>query len=761
MPKVTCTPYFGPSRRSDTTVVDITIKFHPDDREVYPRASDVKALLVDAEILVEHEIFPRNALPEERMARYSSLLLQTALLLQRKVGHDVKWFSSACIPEQYRCAALLEYEHCDMGMTAIKLAAEVVSGQRKLIAEPFRLFCEFAGKRLLPVDTNAIIKAAGHLEIPCIHLERWPFTRESFQDLTLGDCIRENGLIMLGHGIHQHVLDGTFCLDKSGDLKNLLFDSTQRQKMLEKLAVPLTKDSESQSTVGDKYLLIAANGQIIAVINQLDGKNQPIDKCHISLINQALTINHEVGLAPVGIMILTTDITRPFEQTKGGFLDFALAPDLSQYLGRHVENAEDLLNAAAIAIIDWLFPTGSKAGIPIVAITGTNGKTTTTRMVNHIFEQAAQNPGMVCTDGAFVGDQQLFEGDQCTIMGHLKMLTNKTVDAAVLETHHHGILRRGFAFQRCDIAVCLNVSDDHLGVDYIETIEQMAEVKCALIKRARKAAVLNADDPNCLAMLESVSAETTCLVSMNSPVNELRTLIPNKKSCYCVLELVDGQQWIVIHDQAGRLPVIDVGSIPATFDGTARFNVSNAMHAVASSYLVGTDVGDIRTAMGCFNSGYDSTPGRLNVFDELSFRIISDFAHNPDGFRKMSEFVDQQSVSGRKLVAFAGSGDRSDETLKDMSSALAGHFDFYFCKEHVPQSKDGKARFRHVAHIMQQGLVEAGVMASQTTTLVHGKDVIFEIFDTCKKGDLLVMLLGHVEKHQMPGYIREYAGKSV
>jgi len=452
-------------------------------------------------------------------------------------------------------------------------------------------------------------------------------------------------LLMLGHGAHQHVLDGTFCIDRSVDLKDLMSNSARRRGLLE-------------SSAGE--------------------------------------------------------------------------------------------------IIDWLYPEGSPARMPIIAVTGTNGKTTTSRMISHILTTAGRRPGLVCTDGVFLNGRQIENEDQAADTGHLKVLSSKEVDFAVLEAHHAGIIYRGFAFRWCDIAVCLNVSEDHLGVANIETIEQMAAVKRALPERARHAAVLNADDPLCLAMLDSLTAEKICLVSMHSTHQTLKAKSGERLASSCVLEQKDGEDWLVIHDESHQLPVMAVAEIPATMGGLARFNVSNAMHAVMATYLAGTEAGQIRTAMRQFEMNYETTPGRLNVFDELPFRIIMDFAHNPDGARKLSAFVDLLDVPGRKVIAFAGSPDRQDDTLRNMAAALAGHFDFYYCKDHA--SREGEER-RKVAPILQQGLLAAGVPADQTAIRAYGDELIFEILSACKEGDLLVMLMGHIEKHQLPTLIKKYAQK--
>ena len=654
MPFIEYFPYRGPNRRLDTQVVEILLKFGPSDDGGFPRrVAEVRDLLISGGILAPDELFPQQALPAERRTWYSSLLVQTALLFQRKTGHRVSFFSVADMPEQNRCLALLEHEHCDVGMTAVKLACELLAGKRRLLAEPFKMFSKFARERLLPIETEAIIKAAERRDIPAIQLERDPFKRVDFDELTGGRCVLPNGLLMLGHGEYQHVLDGAYCIDLAQDFTGL-FDDVKR---------------------------------------------------HLS----------DQGRA-------------------------------------ELEPAD--LGPAAEALLDRLYPSKQPVRMPTIAITGTNGKTTTTRMVTHIMSAAGRKPGMVCTDGIFLNGEMLEKGDASARAGHLKVLISKAVNYAVLETHHRGILHGGFAFRQCDIGLCLNVTEDHIGLGNIDTVEQMAELKSALPERAKQAVVLNADNAHSLAMLEKMTAQQKCLVSMESSRDQLYERHAHALACCCVLEEIDGQQYVVIYDRENRLPVIAVDSIPASYGGLADFMVSNAMHAALASYLSGVNIDVIKDALSVFCTSYETTPGRLNVFDELPFRVIMDFAHNPDGMQKICAFVDRQKVPGRKLVAFAGTVNRKDETIRRMGQSIAGHFDFYFCKEHL--RADG-TQPRLVASILQQGLMDKGVAESQTAITTYGKEVMFRIFDSCRPGDLLVMLLGHVEKHHLPGYIREYA----
>jgi len=740
-----------PSRRSDKPIVEISLKFGPNDREPFPQhLSRIKKLLIRGGILTPDENFPDQALPDVQMAWYASLLVQTALLFQRKAGHRVSFYSVRCKPKQNRCIALLEHEHCDVGMTAVKLAAELIGGKRSLLAEPFRMFCEFAHDRLLPLDTEAIIKAARNRDIPCTQLERQPYKREKFEELTGGDCIRRNGLLMLGHGAQQHVLDGTFCLDKSGDVKGLLKSSAQRRALLEKLGTPVIHDDDKGMVGAEKYQLIAVNEKAIAVIGHPGGESLALENVHASLIDLALAVNREVSGAPLSITVQTGDISRPLAQTGGGVVDFDLAPELD----RLVEIGSPILESAVEEIIDWMFPEPGCARMPVIAVTGTNGKTTTSRMISQVLADAGRKPGLVCTTGVYLNGLQIESDDQAADTGHLKVLTSAEVDVAVLEAHHAGIIFRGFAFEWCDIAVCLNVTEDHLGVGNVESLEQMAAVKRALPERARHGVVLNADDPYCLAMLDSVTADKTCLVSMEFDQEALIARVGMPLDYSCVLEPESDEEWLVIYDHGHRLRLMAVDQIPATFGGTARFNVSNAMHAVAATYLAGTGIELIRSSMSRFKATFEANPGRMNVFDGLPFRFITDFAHNPDGLSKLSEFVDRQTVSGRKLIAFAGNRKKGHETLKKMARALAGHYDFYFCRDY-PQR--GEEQVADVAHILQKGLLEAGVAENQTAIKTYGKDVIFEIFDACKPGDLLVIVVGYFEQYELPDYVREYA----
>lgn len=752
MPEILFFPYFGPNRHTDCRVVEFRLDFNGDketDPEIQP--AETRRLLLEAGILGDGERFPRQAPAGDRFERYSSLLVQTALLFQIKTNHRVEFSSVSCDPQTKRCVALMEHEDAQVGMAAAKLAAHVMSEGPGGLREAWWQFSRFALGRVLPFETEAIIDGARRRNIPFFQLEREPLAGR----INTGARVRPNGLLMLGHGVNQHILDGTFCIDWAGDhLKAMLRNPGQRVALMEQLGIPVSR----RDTGGDTrlYRVLVVNRNTTALIKQASGVNRVVDGLHESLARQAVAISERLGLAPIVLTLQTPDVTQPLGEVGGAATDFELAPDLYQLLGS-CEDGEALLASAADDLLDWLFPGHASARIPMVAVTGTNGKTTTVRMLRQVFQQGGYKPGMVCTDGIFLDQKKVFDDDNSTFMGHARVLTSRQVDAAVLETHHRGIAVHGFAFQHCDVAVCLNVTEEHLAEGEIETLEEMVGIKRALVERASHVAILFADDANCLGMIPFMRSERICLVSMQRGVEELAEASGGQADCFCVLESVAGKEWIVLYDAARRLPVMPVMEIPATFDGTARMNVSNAMHAIAAGFFSRLSIDRIRLALSAFTAGTELTPGRLNVFDDLPFRVITDFAHNPDGVEKICEFTDLQEVTGRKKVAFAGLRKRPDDLNRKIAQAIAGHFDFYFCKDYEPS--DGSSNLRYTGPFMQQVLIEEGVAREATTVLTWGRDVIFRIFDSCKPGDLLLLLVGHAEKGKIAGFIEEYRNR--
>jgi UDP-N-acetylmuramyl tripeptide synthase len=734
MPIVQYFAYLGPNRRSDKRLVEVAVDAVPGEQYApLQNKTMMKELLVAGGVLKADEKYPVQELPDEPLANYASLLVQTALLFQQRTNHRVSFYSVFKKSSKGRCIALMEHEHCDVGLTAVKLAHELLEKKLKSVTEPFRQFYQFAQQRLLPLETEAIINAAHERDIPCIQLDRYPFQRNKKQ---VG--VRRNGLLMLGHGANHHVLDGTFCLDKSTDRsKEMLMNPARRRALLEELGLPLLAepiDGDAKETIQ----IFVVNDQVTAVVAANGDRTLAVEDLHSSIHDHAIEIQRNADGFPIKVILLTADITNALEQSSGCVVDFELAPHLDPLASPQSPSETQALKTTVNKLLDWLFPDKESIRIPIIALTGTNGKTTTSRMINHVMISAGRHPGMVTTDGIYLNGTKSAESDSSSLIGHTKVLTNNAVDAAVLESHHRGIFMRGFAFDWCDIAVCLNVTADHLDDENITSVEEMAVVKRALLERARYAAVLNADNKHCLDMISHLGAERLCLVSMQSDVDGLKTHVSEDRACFCVLESIDDDEWIMMYDRA-RKPVMPVTSIPATFEGQARFNVSNAMHAIAACYLAGIDAEFIRSGMQGFDMSFENTPGRLNFYDAHPFRVLVDFAHNLDGMLQLCEFVDRLEVSGRRLLMFQVKDGKGEQYARTIAAAAVGHFDHYVCRTHP---LDPGEDHQKIPLILKDALMNSGVKEDQIMVMTDPALATDTMLKMGKKGDLLVFTPG-------------------
>ncbi|HKX57300.1 MAG TPA: cyanophycin synthetase, partial [Xanthomonadales bacterium] len=303
------------------------------------------------------------------------------------------------------------------------------------------------------------------------------------------------------------------------------------------------------------------------------------------------------------------------------------------------------------------------------------------------------------------------------------------------------IIGTGFAYATSDVAICCNVTEDHLGRLNLYNLDALAAAKALVINRATKAAVLNADNPYSLAMLAAAPAQRIGLVSLYCTVDQLRIKL-DRPGAVCVLEQQQELSWLVLYDGEHRIALLPEQDIPASFKGMARHNTANAMHAALACYLLGLGVAAIRTALGGFQSDFASSPGRLNVLQGLPFQFIMDYAHNLDGFRVLCDFVDQLPVTGRKMLCLAFAGDRLDSDIQRACSLLAAHFDYFVCRRYR------RLRGRlpdEIPRLTSRYLQAAGVPESSLQLELDPDSAIQSALDSARPGDLLVVLTGSSE----------------
>jgi cyanophycin synthetase len=454
------------------------------------------------------------------------------------------------------------------------------------------------------------------------------------------------------------------------------------------------------------------------------------DLVHPDNIEMAVRAVKAIGLDVGGVDFLTTDISESYKDIGGAICEINAAPGFRMHMAPSEGRARDV----AGPVLDMLFPPGSPSRIPIAAVTGTNGKTTTARMLAHIQKLAGHTVGLTSTDGVYIDGQRTVAGDMTGPVATRMVLSDPHVDVAVLEIARGGLLRAGMGVRTCDVGAVLNVESDHLGLRGIETMDELAKVKRIVVEVARDTAVLNADDPLCLKMADYTSADHLCYVTMD-PTHPLVGEHIRAGGRGVVLESGIKGQMITIYDHGAHIPLLWTHLIPATLEGRALHNVQNAMFAAAMAFSMGLKLEDIRHGLRTFDTTFFQAPGRMNIFDEHPFKVILDYGHNAAAVEAMCRLVDRLEVAGRRIVVLAAPGDRRDEDIAEIGRIAAGHFDRYLLR------RDDQLRGRQpdeVPHLLRDALLAGGVTAGQVLVVPDEQTAIDTALREAQPGDLLL-----------------------
>ncbi len=439
-----------------------------------------------------------------------------------------------------------------------------------------------------------------------------------------------------------------------------------------------------------------------------------------------------------GVDFLTRDISESYRDAGGGICEVNAGPGFRM----HVAPSEGTPRDVAGPVIDMLFPPDQPSRIPIAAVTGTNGKTTTSRMLAHILKLSGRTVGLTSTDGVYIDGKLSVPGDMTGPISAQMILRDPSVDVAVMETARGGMLRSGLGFQSCNVVACLNVSADHLGLRGIETIEELAEVKRVPVEIATDAAVLNADDPLCLQMADYTEAERLSYVTMNPSHALVKQHIRAGGQAF-VLELGMNGHMITIYDNESHTPLLWAHLIPATIEGRATHNVQNAMFAAALAYNMGIGLEDIRHGLRTFDSTFFQAPGRMNIYDEHPFKVILDYAHNPAAVSAMCGLVDRFEIEARRIVVLSAPGDRRDEDVREIASIAAGHFDHFICR--CDDNRRGRGK-DEVAVMLKNKLLEEGVPADQIEVVADEQEATTRALEMAASGDLVLILGDNIKR---------------
>ena len=455
------------------------------------------------------------------------------------------------------------------------------------------------------------------------------------------------------------------------------------------------------------------------------------DLIHPDNRDMAVRAIKAIGLDVGGVDFLSTNIGESYKSIGGGICEVNAAPGFRM----HVAPSEGTPRDVAGPVIDMLFPPGTPSRVPIAAITGTNGKTTTSRMLAHIAKMAGFTPGLTTTDGVYIDGQRTVEGDMTGPVSARMVLSDPQIDIAVLETARGGLLRAGMGVAKVNVGAVLNVQSDHLGQKGIETLEQLAEIKRIVVEVAEDCAVLNADDPNVIVMGGHTDAKTICYVTMDPNHALVREHI-RAGGRACALEAGVNGQMITLYDRGSHIPLLWTHLIPATLEGKALHNVQNAMFAASMAYALGLKLDQIRQGLRTFDTTFYQAPGRMNVFDEHPFRVLFDYAHNAHAVSMMADLAQRLDVEGRRIVVLAGPGDRRDADLVAIAEAVAGRFDHYICR------RDDGLRGRapdEVPKMLAATLRAHGVADGQISLIPDEQEAIDAALRMAQKGDLLLV----------------------
>ncbi len=439
-----------------------------------------------------------------------------------------------------------------------------------------------------------------------------------------------------------------------------------------------------------------------------------------------------IGLDIAGIDVICADISQPIAETGGGIVEVNAAPGFRM----HLAPSQGMPRNVAEPVVEMLFPPGARYRIPIIAITGTNGKTTTTRLVAHILRGTGTRVGFTTTDGVYIQNQMVVVGDMTGPYSARLVLKDPTVEFAVFETARGGILREGLGFAECDIGIVLNVTSDHLGIKDIETLEDLAKVKAVVAEAVNinGHAILNADDALVAAMAHNVKAKVAYF-SMN-PQNPV--IRDHLEAGGIAVVYEDG--YVAIRKGTWTLRVEKVANIPLTLEGKASFMIQNVLPATLACYLTGIKMDDIRAGLTSFIPSVGQTPGRLNFFDVGNFRVLIDYAHNAAGFEALGQVLER--LPGRKIGIFGGPGDRRDEDLRNLGTLAAQMFDQVILKEDY--DRRGRA-VGTVPVLIAEGLRAAKPEVPIETNLIEHEAVQYAL-EKAEPGDLIVIMPADVTR---------------
>ena len=468
------------------------------------------------------------------------------------------------------------------------------------------------------------------------------------------------------------------------------------------------------------------------------------DTVHSANRFMAERISRFIDLDIIGIDIIAPSLETPINENGGGVVEVNAAPGFRM----HLAPVKGKPRQVAVPVIDMLFPGGEQGRIPLVAVTGTNGKTTTVRLISHLLRTVGRSVGSTTTDEIKIATHTVMRGDFAGPEGAGVVLRDPTVDAAVLEVARGGIVRRGLGYDRADVAVVLNVAEDHLGLDDVEDVDDLAVVKRVVadaVHAEKSRIILNADDPRVLAMKEDARAPVV-LFSLHPDSEAVQRHLSEGGTVFTI----EGATLVLREGTLPSAAIVKVFEVPITLGGKALYNVSNALAAAAAAHaLLGLHIEDLRTGLSTFNPSIGQSPGRLNLFEVAGVDYLVDYAHNVPAFMALNQVV--ASLSGKRLQehrrigVVSGTGNRMDEDIVRLAEAATAIYTDLIIKDSDPRGRP----LGETAEIMRTAALAAGLPEERLRVIPNEREAIEAAFAMAVPGDLVV-----IQPDDIPGTIR-------
>jgi cyanophycin synthetase len=591
----------------------------------------------------------------ERLRRgtYQAHILEhVALELQSLAGTEVGFGRTRETSEDGLYKVALEYEYEELGRASLESARLLCLAA--VHDQPFDVAGEIAKLREIfllvrPDASTAALLAA-------LRKRKIPFWR-----------LGEDGLLQVGHGNRQRRLRGAQTDRSSALAESIARNQELTYSLLRQAGLPVPEESGAAgASPAQNWRLLVVGPRVVAAV-----RREPIadvtDQVHPLVAARAVEAARTIGLDVAGIDVQTPDIAMPLEELGGVIAAVDPLPDL----GLHWRPEQGLTQPVGDAILGQLFPEGETGRIPIVTVTGVNGKTTTTRLIAHIISRTQRRVGMTCTEGIYVDGRRIEAGDCSGPLSARAVLQNPRVEAAVLETARGGILRAGLGFDQCNVAVVTNIAEgDHLGISDIDTPEQLARVKRTIVEAVAPegSAVLKADDPLVAAMAGHCGGSVVLFARDGQHPGIISHRDKGGRAAFV------RDHRIILAEGAQEIPLVGLDKVPLTHGGWVGFQVENALAAAAATWVLGIPCEVILGGLETFAADLERAPARFNLLEVNGAAVVLDYGHNASSLSALLETL-AQLPHPRRSAVYSAAGDRRDEDLIRQGELLGDAFD--------------------------------------------------------------------------------------